>query len=208
MQRAQRVGSQASQMGAAADRAMPEPLERFAPGLATFFDLSEDRSRALLDLGGAAGSSMHVYGRFARWIRFGDILSAATSPEEWAEAQSSLPPNPERPYDLIVAWDILDRLPPESRAALVKRLVEISAPGAKLYVVSASLDVAQTGLLSCTVEEIDRVRYEQTGERRPSHPPILPAEVQRIVEPFQVVRSFSSRVGLREYVAARGRAPG
>lgn len=205
MQRAQRIGSHASQFGSAADRSTPEPLERFAPGLAAFFDLSEDRSRALLDLGEAAGSSMHVYGRFARWIRFADVLSSATSPSAWPEAQRSLPPNPERPYDLIIAWDILDRLPPESRAGLVDRLVEISAPGAKLYVVSASLDVAQIGLLSCTVEEIDRVRCEPSGERRPTHPPVLPAEVQRIVEPFQVVRSFSSRVGLREYVTARRR---
>ncbi|MEX2572163.1 MAG: methyltransferase domain-containing protein [Gemmatimonadota bacterium] len=177
---------------------------RATAGAAALFErVREDRSRAILDLGPAAGSSLRVYGRFARWVRFADALAEATSPQIWRPMLEALPPNPERPYDVVVAWDILDRLPPKARPALVERLTALSGPEARLFVVTASPDHPPLELLHFALETVDRMRYEHTGLPHPRHPPLLPAEVNRLLMPFEVTRAFSTQVGLREYVAVR-----
>lgn len=179
-------------------------VERVAPGLALLFErVSADRSHAILDLGPADGSSLRVYSRFARWVGFADVLAAASSRDSWREAADALPTNPERPYDLVVAWDVLDRLPPDGRAGFVRRLAEISDPRAKMFLLLESPDERPTDLLRFAVTDVDRVRYEGTGESPPGHPPVPPGELKRLLEPFHVVRAFSTRIGLREYLAAR-----
>jgi len=183
-------------------------VERTSPGLAVFFEgVSEDRSHAVLDLGPATGSSLGVYSRFARWVRFADLLSSAATTQAWDAARDSLPGNPERPYDLVLAWDILDRLEAEEREGLVHRLSEVSAPDARLFVVVATPVERPAQLLRFAITDIDRMRYESTDVTRTLQAPLLPSEVQRLLIPFQVMRAFSSEVGLREYFAKRRATP-
>jgi hypothetical protein len=192
--------------GSAPERRGTDPAERLAPGLTAFFRaVSEDRSHAVLDLGPGASSSLRVYSRFARWVRFADVLAAAGSPSRWPEVLDSLPPHPERPFDLVIAWDVLDRLPADNRPDLVKRLTEITAPDARLFLLSAAPDVAPIGSLRFTLVDLDRMQYESTGEARFAHAPPMPAELQRILPPFELLRAFSTQLGLREYVAERRR---
>jgi len=182
------------------------PAERVAPGLTAFFRaVSEDRSHAVLDLGPGASSSLRVYSRFARWVRFADVLTAASSPSGWAEVLGALPPLAERPFDLVIAWDVLDRLPAEKRPKLVERLAEITAPGARLFLLSAAPDVVPIGSLRFTLVDLDRMQYESMGEARPAHVPPMPAELQRVLSPFELLRGFSTQLGVREYVAERRR---
>lgn len=204
MQWARRIERHPLPAGSAPERPGTGPAERLAPGLAAFFRaVSEDRSHAVLDLGPGSSSSLRVYSRFARWVRFADVLTAAISPSGWPEISGSLPPHPERPFDLVIAWDALDRLPAENRPELVKRLAEITTPDARLFLLSAAPDVAPIGLLRFTLVDLDRMQYENTGEARPAHALPMPAELQRILSPFQLLRGFSTQLGLREYVAER-----
>jgi len=192
--------------GLAPERPGTGPAERLAPGLAVFFrGVSEDRGHAVLDLGPGASSSLRVYSRFARWVRFADVLTAARSSSGWPEVLPSLPPHPERPFDLVIAWDVLDRLPAENRPHLVKRLAEITAPDARLFLLSAAPDVVPIGSLRFTLVDLDRMQYESTGEAHPAHATPMPAELQRILSPFELLRGFSTQLGLREYVAERRR---
>ncbi len=182
----------------------PERVERAAPGVAALLDaVSEDRSHAVLDLGPAANSSLRVYSRFARRVRFADLLATDPSVEGWDAVLSAVPPQPERPYDLVFAWDILDRLGPEERLRLVKRLVELSAADARLHVVVEDAGRATTHPLRFTLLDVDRMSSEPAGSERSARPPLLPAEVGRLLAPFQVVRAFTLKGGLREYVAVR-----
>src|SRR5690606_32103389 len=101
-----------------------------APGLTALFEgVKQEVEHAVLDLGPAAESSLSVYGRFARRIRFADLLSAGTSSAGLGDALRAVRAQPEQPYDLVFGWDILDRLPPEARPALMERLTEVTAPG-------------------------------------------------------------------------------
>lgn len=177
-------------------------VERSSPGLAAFFDgVEPDRSHSVLDLGAASGAGLDVYARYARWVRFVDLLDG-TVPDSVLLAPGTYPANPQRPYDLVLAWDILDRLAPADRPGLIERLTAVTAPDARLFVVITGEDhpgqIYRFGVL-----DSDRMWYEPAGVAAAIHPPILPAEVQRLLSPFHVVRAFSSVAGLREYYAIR-----
>jgi hypothetical protein len=47
------------------------------------------------------------------------------------------------------------------------------------------------------------MRCEATGPARSTPPRLLPAQVERVLAPFKVVRAFTLKGGLREYVAVR-----
>jgi hypothetical protein len=100
---------------------------------------------------------------------------------------------------------VLDRLPADNRPDLVKRLTEITAPDARLFLLSAAPDVVPIGSLRFTLVDLDRMQYESTGDARFAHAPPMPAELQRILPPFELLRAFSTQLGLREYVAERRR---
>jgi hypothetical protein len=177
---------------------------RAAPGLAALFvGLQEDRSHAVLDLGPAADASLRVYSRFASRIRFTDLLRDATQPEGFAAALLALPPQPERPYDLVFAWDILDQLFPEQRSRLIERLVEVSAPHARLHVVVAASDRTTIYPSRHSILDLDRVRCDPEAMPRPAQRALLPLEVERLLSPFKVVSAFTLKGGLREYVARK-----
>jgi hypothetical protein len=186
--------------------AAPEAFVGAAPGVAALLDgVDEDGTHAVLDLGPASSENFRVYGRYSRRMRFADLLAAATT-SRWSTELAALPCQPDRPYDLIFGWDILDRLPAEGRGNLVERLVQLSAPGARLHVVVEAAEGATTRPLHFTLVDVDRVRYQPTGPARPPRPRLLPADVERLLAPFQVTRAFTLKAGLREYVAVRSDA--
>jgi len=189
----------------APEETVQAPIERAAPGVAALFaGLSEDGSHTVLDFGAAAETSLRLYSGFARRIRFADLLTDPPHGEAWAAALRALRPFPDQPYDLVLAWDILDRLAPEERPPLVERLTQITASGARLYVVVNSSDEPNTQPVRFTLMDVDRVCQEAFGPSHPPQPQLLPAEVERLLAPFRVVHGFTLRLGLREYVAVRG----
>jgi hypothetical protein len=187
------------------DATGPPAVERAAPGMAAFFsELEEDGSHAVLDLGPAVEANFRLYGRFARRIRFADLLNAPLRGETWEAILRSFPPHPEDPYDLVLAWDLLDRLPPEHRPQLVEALARVTTSGARLYVVVDASGDATTQPLRFTLHGTDKVVQQTVGEPLPAWPQLLPAEVERLLRPFQVVQAFTLRLGYREYVLVRG----
>jgi hypothetical protein len=101
-----------------------ETLERVSPAVAALFEpVHADGSHAVLDLGPASPSSFNVYGRFARWIRFAEALSLPLPIYDSADPFRVVPENPQQPYDLVLAWNVFDVVPPEARRLLVERLL-------------------------------------------------------------------------------------
>lgn len=183
------------------------PVERAAPGVAALFEeVSEDTSHAVLDLGPAVGSSLQVYRPFARRVRFADLL-AVRSEKGMSEALDALSAPPGQAFDLIFTWSTLDRLRPRARTRLVQRLVEVSAPNARLHAVIDASDrrrAERSAPLQFSIQGTDRMRCEPLGPAPPGGPPLLPADVEDLLAPFRVVRGFTLKAGLREYVAVRG----
>lgn len=182
----------------------PAPVVRAAPGVSALFDgLKPDGSHTLLDLGPAAEGHFRLYSDFARRIRFADLVPGAHYGSGWEAAARTLPPEPRHPYDLVIAWNFLDRLMPEQRPWLIERLAAITSPGARLYtVVEASRDPL-TYPLRFTLLDLRSISQEVAGPPEPAGHEILPAELERLLRPFEVVHAYTLRQGLREYVAMR-----
>ncbi len=189
-----------------AGQVLAERGEGAAPGVAALLDgVKEDRSHSVLDLGPAVERNLRLYARFARWVRFADLLGEGG----WARAGGSaaeltrfLPAQPEHPYDLIFAWDIVDRLFPEHRLTLVARLAELTAPRARLHLVVRS-EEASARALRFTLLDLNRIRFEPLPMPPTPRPRLLPADVTKALAPFKVLHAYTLRSGMREYVAMR-----
>lgn len=179
-------------------------VERAAPGIAALFaGLKEDRSHTVLDMGSADGASFRLYSAYAHRIRFADILPHPPLGAGWREALLTLSPYPNHPYDLVLLWNLLDRLSPQERPSLVERLREITAPGARLYVLLDLSGASTTSPWRFHLLDPNRVRQTAAGPAEPAYPQILPAELERLLDPFRVIHAFTLKHGSREYVAVR-----
>jgi hypothetical protein len=123
--------------------------------------------------------------------------------EAWAVALRALPPNVGFPYDVVLAWDLLNLLDSDERAAAMTHLADITATRARLHVVVDGTGAATTQPLAFTLLEPGRIAERATGPREPVSHPLLPAQVERALAPFDVVRAFVLRTGVREYVAMK-----
>jgi hypothetical protein len=180
------------------------PVERTSPGLAVLFEaLQKDPAHGLLDLGLANNEHLAFFGRLAQQVRFAGLVPVPPSGEDFIAALDSIPPDRERPFDVVLAWDVFDRIGPDERTALVRRLDHVTAPGARLYAVVESTDASTTRPLRHTIVEVGRVRQEPVGPSEPARPQLLPLQVERMLAPFEIIHAFSLRAGLREYVALK-----
>jgi hypothetical protein len=178
---------------------------RAAPGVAAMFTgLKEDRSRAVLDLGPGNGSHLRLYARFARWVRFVDLLTDAPHGKALRAALEAVPPNPQRSYDLVLCWDLFDRLRPGERPLLVERLVQLTAQNARLFLIVDVSGETTAPPLRFTLLGPDRVCEEPWGRPRRTQLPILPEEVGPLLTPFEVVYALTPNPRVREYVAMKG----
>lgn len=182
----------------------PPAVERAAPGIAALFhELEPDGTHAVLDLGPAARTHLDIYSRYARRIRFADLLGAPARGENWATALQALPSGARELFDVVLAWDLLDRMSPEEHPLLVERLAGLTSEGALLHIlVNASPDRPPRPV-RFTLQSLERIRHEPEAHPWPTWPPLLPAEVERVLEPFHVIHAFTLRLGYRAYVAVR-----
>lgn len=187
------------------DAANPAPVVRAAPGIGELFcGLRGDGSHAVLDLGPSEGIHLRLYRPFARQIRFAGLLPTPPGGSEWSAALRGLLPPPRQLFDVVLAWNILDRLDPGRRPSLMERLTELTAPGARLYAIVDAREEPTIQPRRFTLLDLERVSQEPVG--RPEGAPyrLLPAEVERLLRPFEVTRAYTLRMGLREYVAVKG----
>lgn len=183
-----------------------EPRVRASPGVAALFEgVKEDGNHTVLDFGTASETHLRLYGRYARQIRFAGLVPTLAHGEPFARALEAMPPNRAQPYDLVLAWDVLDRLLVEERPLLIDRLAELTAPGARLYALVRTSSEITTRPMRFTLMGIDRVAEEVVGPPELAGRGLLPAEVERVLDPFRILHAFTLRSGMREYVAVKKR---
>ena len=182
-------------------------IERGSPALAALFErLQPDGNHAILDLGPATTSHLGVLRDYARSIRFLGILpvfaeEGVLDAEATRKALAVLSPD-EGGYDVVLAWDAFDRIDNEARSVLVDRLAAVTRPGAALYTFVDSSDAVGPSL-QCTLVGTNRLSQESVGSPPNGRTPILPAQVEKALDPFEVTQAFSLRIGLREYLTRR-----
>ena len=178
--------------------------ERAAPGIeALFSGLSEDGRHSILDMGPAVGANFQLYRRFARQVRFSDLLVDPPRGSSLSRFLDSLAPPQTRTFDLVLLWNLLDLLNPEDRTRLIHRIHEITGSGARVYVLVDASETGTTRPFRFTLLGLDRVLQEPSGPLRSNSSPLLPAEVERLLRPFEVFHAFTLRGGLREYMGVK-----
>jgi hypothetical protein len=199
-----RSGAPRSSTGEDPQQSAPAIVDRASPGLAALFaGVKPDGSHSFLDFGPASNAHLNLYGPFAHQIRFAGLVPTLPRGDDWTAALRALPPNPEYPYDVVLTWDVLDRLDPRARPGLVQRLVELVAPGARLYAVIDSSGATVRAPVRTTLAGLDRVSVQVVGPPEAAQPALLPAPVERLLRPFTIMHAFTLRSGLREYVAVK-----
>jgi hypothetical protein len=201
-----RLGQSPAPESPSSPEPLPEAVEGAAPGASIVLKgVSEDRSYSVIDLGPASDQSLRVYGRFARWIRFADVLG-----ESWHRAPGSAAglleeavPQGDRPYDLVFAWDFLDRLFPDSRPQLAEWLADVTAPDARVHLLVRTSEDVPMQPMRFVLLDVDRIRYEPTSSAKLPPSRLLPADVARVLAPLQVAHAYTLKTGFREYVAIR-----
>lgn len=183
----------------------PDPgVERSSPGLgALFASLSPDGRHSVLDFGPAEGRRLRLLGRYARQVRFAAMVPHPPRGADLSATLEGLEPDPGRRFDVVLAWDLFDRLDESERREVVERITDVTTAGAWLYAVVESSGAGSTRPVRIALLALDRVREEPVGPPEPSNSPILPAPMERLLDPFEVVSGVSLRSGLREYVARR-----
>lgn len=182
----------------------PTPVERSSPALAALFDrLHPDGRHSVLDLGVASNRQLRLLGRFARRIRFAGLLPEPPRGEALTGALETLSPPPDHPYDVVLAWDIFDRLDADERQEVMERIRGTTVRGARLYTMVESTGAVTSRPVRLTLVDLDRISQEPVGPVGPANPQLLPAHVERLLDPFEVINAFSLRIGLREYVAVK-----
>lgn len=182
----------------------PGALERASPALAALFrTLHDDGRHSVLDLGPAGSRHLRLLGRYARQIRFAGLIPRAHGDASWTTSIRELPFNTDEPYDVVLAWDLLDRLRPEERPGVIARFAEITAPEARVYMMVNASGATMSRPIHFTLLEPDRVSQREVGPPEPANPELVPAKLERILPPFQVTHAFYLRSGWREYVVAK-----
>jgi len=175
-----------------------------APGIAALLEsLDPEPGGTVLDLGPATDGNLRCFGRFARRIRFADLVTTWRSSGSLDGALQILRTRPDGPYRLILAWNFLDQVAPEQRPQVVACLGEIAEPGARLHFLIDMSNEPFVRPSRFTVVDAEHVRREDTGPSQLAQPRLLPADVARLMKPFRIVHAFVLRSGMREYVAVR-----
>lgn len=190
--------------GDEAEEAPETPVERRSPGLeALFRTLRDDGSHVILDFGPATSEHLRFLGRYGRQIRFAGLLPRPPRGDAWWDAVRDLPPNPDRPYDVVFAWNIFDRIDPGARPALIAKLDELTATGAWLFTFVEGSGEPTIRPTRATLLARDRISEIPVGDPEPAYPPLLPAPIERLLGPFKVTAAYTLRSGQREYLAAK-----
>lgn len=180
------------------------PDSRASPGLVSLFgSLHADGRHSILDFGPAEGRRLRLLGRFARRIRFAELVPEPPRGDELVGALEDLEPHSTGHYDVVLAWDLFDRLDEAERSRVMERIVEVTSLGALLFAIVESSESATRRPMRYSLVELGRVIQEPAGAAQPAGPPLLPRQVERLLSPFEVVTAVSLRAGFREYVARR-----
>jgi hypothetical protein len=187
---------------------VPPVAVHTSPALADVLGRMADRHDCrVLDLGGAVPRNIELLAGFARHVRVVDVFRALEELRESADEEVSpdglIDPR-WGPFDLVLAWDVLNYLDPRDGRDLVTAIADLCPTGAILLaLILSGPDMAARPTIY-TVVENDALEYRYETTARSLCPRLKPANLERILGPFRVERSFVLRHGVQEYVALKG----
>jgi 2-polyprenyl-3-methyl-5-hydroxy-6-metoxy-1,4-benzoquinol methylase len=194
-----------------ADPLEPQPPLYRSPTLQALVSrLSSEGAYHILDLGVASGANVEFFSRFSCRLQIADLPEALASEKlrplltaDPVAAFRMILPVSWAPFDVVLAWDVLNYLTREQFDSLAAHVGSLCRPGALvLAFVSTTKEMSSAPLVFKIVDDQTLLLWKQTTAVRPS-PRFPPAEVGRLMSGFAVVQSVVMRHGVQEYLFVR-----
>lgn len=178
--------------------ALPQVLRR----------LQADRKTRVLDLGAASGANVVFFSRRPCTFHIADLYRGLRSelglPRDAATLDEALAPQlPEGPFDLVLAWDLLDYFDRSQLEVLGRHLASRCRPGALLFGIVSYLHQIPDRPHRFEILDEETLAYgDASGLTRPA-PGYREPDLVRLLPGFAVEASYLLRHGVQEYLLAR-----
>ena len=186
------------------------PLYRSPTLRALVSRLTSEDGYHVLDLGGAAGANVEFFSRFSSRLQIADLPDALASGDlrslllaDPSAAFRKVLPVTRDPFDVVLAWDVLNYLTREQLGCLAARLGRVCSQRAlMLAFVSTTREMPSVPMVFKIVDEQTLFLQPRSPAIRQS-PRFPPAEIERLMSGFAVVQSVLMRHGVQEYLFIR-----
>ncbi|RKZ99259.1 MAG: hypothetical protein DRQ47_11330 [Gammaproteobacteria bacterium] len=185
----------------------PEPVTINCPVFGAFSEeLQQDVNYQILDLGSASPENLDFFSIFNCRLQIADALPALqllddlSSDEQANKLDELIPKQADKSYDIILFWDLLNYIEPETIRSIINHLSDSIEPGTVLYALNASRGTIPDQPGRHRVIDAGQLLYEPANSNyMPS-----PCHAQRVLEKympgFKVEKSLLLKNGLQEFL--------
>ena len=182
-------------------------------GLGTVLHELERRRRSrVLDLGPALGASVEFLAAYSVQLFIADLYRSVRSstgqlppdaPRLRRVLEEQLPLPDEGPYDLILAWDLLNYFATDQLETLGRHLGTLCRPGGQLFALVATRGSISDRPMNFEILGPATLRYGVTAAAERPSPSYRETGLERLLDDFAVQTSYLLRNGMQEYVFTR-----
>jgi hypothetical protein len=171
--------------------------------------LLEKRNARVLDLGAAMGPNVSFVGRYAPKLYIADLFNTIRSrpgglPKERKQLERlltrDLPASDLGPFDLILAWDLLNYLSGEQMAVVGRHLTRLCRREGLVFALITNAKSMPNLPISFRIVDSDTLAYQIDSDMGRPSPLFKEPDLQRWLPDFAVETSFLLRNGFQEYV--------
>jgi SAM-dependent methyltransferase len=175
-------------------------------------ELRRQRRPRVLDLGPALGTSVEFLAGYSVQLFIADLYRSMRSstgqlPTDAARLQRALedqlPVPEEGPFDLVLAWDLLNYFATDQLEVLGQHLGGLCRPGGQLFALVATRGSISDRPMNFEIVARDLLRWVNTAATERASPCYHETALQRLLDAFAVQTSFLLRNGMQEYVFTR-----
>lgn len=186
-----------------AEEPIPKVAEQRTLALGAALEaLEEKEAPRILDFGAARGENVSFFSALGAQMEILDLYARLNERHFESAAirdvVGSLGASGE-PYDLILAWDVLDYLDRHQLQELFTNLESLRSEGTRLLAFLSYSKEMPMHPRGFRIESRDRLTYDPPVSQRPC-PRYQEANVLKVVPNLDVEASFLMRHGAREYV--------
>ena len=175
-------------------------------------ELERQRRPRVLDLGPALGTSVEFLAGYSVQLFIADLYRSLRS------STGQLPPDADRlrraledqlpipdegPFDLILAWDLLNYFATDQLEALGQHLGALCRPGGQLFALVTTRGPISDRPMNFEIVARDLLRYGATAASERDSPGYHETALERLLDAFAVQTSFLLRHGMQEYIFTR-----
>lgn len=173
--------------------------------------INECRPCRILDLGPAIASSIEFFSAYSCVLRIADLFGRLADDKGCAETIRTNPgaffddllEDESEPFDLVLAWTVLDRIGSKAAQCLATRLAEATRPGARLFAMTSAHENGAVGGHVFAIRGPDSLEYRAEENLAACPGRLNPAAFAHLLSGFSVDHSIVLRNGYHEHVAVR-----